>query len=218
MTVTDSATFWGNSVFGVLRCTRSVCLSGVSIPSISWNVNACTPSLAYCSYQYLTSAAVSSRPFRGGTLCHFTPCRILNVHTRESELDCHDSARSGLSVTSSVLFVSSGKEYRIKRALVSPTNWNNPIDCVSRGSITGGRRAAARARTRPRLGGLGLAGIQSGYLEAAAARRPVPSTAVAETPAAETRMKSRRFRRASGACIVSSSTVRRIEGRDGPDT
>src|SRR5262249_39146341 len=141
-----------NSVFGVWRCTRSVCVSGVSIPSISWNVNDCTPSFAYCSSQYLKSAAVSSRPFRDGTLYHLTPCRILNVHTRESELDCHDSARSGLSVTLSVLFVSSGKEYRIKRLLVRRMNWNNPIDCVSRGSITGGSRADARARTPPRFG------------------------------------------------------------------
>src|SRR2546422_6134746 len=64
--VTGSATFCGNSVLGVFRWTRSVCLSGVSIPSISWNVNACTPSFAYCSKQYLTSAAVSSRPLSGG--------------------------------------------------------------------------------------------------------------------------------------------------------
>src|SRR5262249_24081931 len=100
---------------------------------------------------------------------------------------------SGLSVTSSVLFVSSGKEYRIKRLLVRPMNWNNPIDCVSRGSITGGSQADARARTPPRFAGLGLAGIQSGYLEAAAACRLVPTTAAADTPAADTRMKSRRF-------------------------
>src|SRR5262249_59232910 len=97
-----------------------------------------------------------------------------------------------------------GKEYRIKRLLVRPMNWNNPIDCVSRGSITGGSQADARARTPPRFGGLGLAGIQSGYLDAAAARRPVPITAVAETPAAERRMKSRRFKRARGPSIASS--------------
>ena len=65
MTETASARFCGNITFGLLRWTRTVCLSGVSIPSISWNVNACTPSLAYCSKQYLMSAATSSRRGRG---------------------------------------------------------------------------------------------------------------------------------------------------------
>ena len=57
-------------------------LSGVSMPSISWKVKDCTPSFAYASKQYLTSAATNSRPLSGGTLCHFTPWRSLNVHTR----------------------------------------------------------------------------------------------------------------------------------------
>ena len=82
MTATGSARFCGNIALGVLRCTRTVYLSGVSIASISWNVNACTPSFAYCSKQYLTSAATSSRPFSGGRFCHFTPWRSLKVHTR----------------------------------------------------------------------------------------------------------------------------------------
>src|SRR6266852_1516350 len=108
ITVTDSATFCGNRTLGVWRCTRSVYLSGVSIPSISRKLNDCTPSLAYASQQYLTSAATSSRPFRGGTLCHLTPWRSLNVHTRLSELDCQDSARSPLSERSLVPVASSG--------------------------------------------------------------------------------------------------------------
>src|SRR5215468_939794 len=106
----------------------------------------------------------------------------------------------------------------MRRLLVRPTNWNKPIDCVSRGSITGGSQADARARTPPRLGGLGLAGIQSGYLEEAAAGRLRPANAAALTPAAEIRTKSRRFRRASGPCITSSFTLLRIEGKDGPET
>ena len=100
MTATGSARFCGNNVLGVLRWTRTVCLSGVSMASISWNVNACTPSLAYCSKQYLTSSATNSRPFSGGTLCHFTPWRSLNVHTRWSGLAVHDSARSPLRLRS----------------------------------------------------------------------------------------------------------------------
>src|SRR5262249_796037 len=64
------------------RCTRSVYLSGVSIPSISRNGKDCSPSFAYCSKQYFTSAAVSSRPFSGGMLCHLTPRRRLKGHGR----------------------------------------------------------------------------------------------------------------------------------------
>src|SRR5262245_10791178 len=106
----------------------------------------------------------------------------------------------------------------MRRLLVRPTNWNNPIDCVSRGSITGGSQADARARTPPRLGGLGLAGIQSGYLEAAAAGRLRPVSAAAPTPAAEILTKSRRFRPDWRPSIASSFTVLRIEGKDEPDT
>ena len=46
MTVTASATFCGNMVLGVFKWMRMVYLSGVSIPSISWKVNDCTPSFA----------------------------------------------------------------------------------------------------------------------------------------------------------------------------
>ncbi len=46
MTETGSARFCGNIVFGILRWMRTVYLSGISIPSISWKVNDCTPSLA----------------------------------------------------------------------------------------------------------------------------------------------------------------------------
>jgi hypothetical protein len=70
--------------------------------------------------------------------------------------------------------------------LVSPANWNNPTDWVSRGSITGGSQAEARVSTPPRFGGFGLAGIQSGYAEAPKAlRRPAP-TANAVIPALAT--------------------------------
>ena len=82
MTATGSARLCGKNTLGVLRCTRTVYLSGVSVASISWKVNDCTPSLAYCSKQYFTSSATNSRPFTGGRLCHFTPCRSLKVHTR----------------------------------------------------------------------------------------------------------------------------------------
>src|SRR5437867_10587999 len=91
-------------------------------------------------------------------------------------------------------------------------NWKSPIDCVRRGSITGGSQADARARTPPRLGGLGLAGIQSGYEAAAAAARNRPPTrAVVPTPAAESLTKSRRF-----MDIGLSFSLCRIEGSDEP--
>src|SRR5437867_810302 len=153
------------------------------MPSISWNVNACTPSFAYASKQYLTSAATSSRPLSGGTLCHLTPCRSLNVHVRWSELGCQDSARSPLSVKSVVPVASSGNAYRTRRLLVSPANWNSPIDCVSRGSITGGSQAVVRGDVPPRFGGFVLAGIQSGYFDgvAACALRE-PAATVMATP------------------------------------
>src|SRR6266404_2402848 len=96
-------------------------------------------------------------------LCHLTPCRSLNTHTRWSELACHDSARSPLSVRSVEPVASSGNAYRTRRLLVRPTNWKSPTDCVSRGSITGGSQAEARVRVPPRFGGLELTGIQSGY-------------------------------------------------------
>ena len=41
-----SATFWGKNTLGVLRWIRTVYLSGVSMASISWNVNDCAPSFA----------------------------------------------------------------------------------------------------------------------------------------------------------------------------
>ncbi len=51
---------------------------------------------------------------------------------------------------------------------MSPTNWKVPTDWVSRGSITGGSHAEARVSVPPRLAGLVLAAIQSGYAEVAA--------------------------------------------------
>src|SRR6266545_5780318 len=69
----------------------------------------------------------------------------------------------------------------MRRLLVSPANWKSPTDCVSRGSMTGGSQDEARVRTPPRFGGLVLAGIQSGYGDAAwvAARaRPAPTERV----------------------------------------
>src|SRR5260370_35029405 len=98
--VMGSARLCETRTVGVLGWTRTVYLSGVSAASISWNVNDCTPSLAYASKQYLISAATNSRPLSGGTWCHLTPWRSLNVHTRWSGLDCHDSARAPLSVRS----------------------------------------------------------------------------------------------------------------------
>src|SRR5437870_9156954 len=67
----------------------------------------------------------------------------------------------------------------MRRLLVRPANWKSPIDCVNRGSSTGGSQAEARVSVPPRLGGLGLAAIQSGYFEEAAAgtgARPAPAT------------------------------------------
>ena len=77
------------------------------MPSISWNVKDWTPSLAYCSKQYLMSAATSSLPLSGATLCHLTPWRSLKLHTRRSVLPAQDSARSPLSVRSPVFAASS---------------------------------------------------------------------------------------------------------------
>src|SRR5262249_58273835 len=97
-----------------------------------------------------------------------------------------DSARSPFRVTSLVLLASSGNAYRMRRLLVSPANWKSPIDCVWRGSITGGSQADARGRAPPRFGGLVLAGIQSGDGDGGAAgTRPPPgpaTRAVAPTP------------------------------------
>src|SRR5262249_56004021 len=77
-----------------------------------------------------------------------------------------------------------------------------------------GRRAGENAAA---LRGLGLAGIQWDYLDAAAAaRRPWPRKAAADTPAAERRTKSRRFRRARGPSIASPFIEPWIEGKDRP--
>ncbi len=46
ITVIGSATFCGKSTLGVLRWMRTVCLSGVSMPSTSWKVKDCAPSFA----------------------------------------------------------------------------------------------------------------------------------------------------------------------------
>src|SRR3989442_12965092 len=116
------------------------------------------------------SADVSSRPLTGGRFCHFTPDRSLNVHTRLSELDDQDSARSPLSVRSLGLVASSENGWRTRRLLVSPTNWNVPTDCVIRGSMTGGSHPDARARVPPRFAGFVLAEIQSGNAAAALTR------------------------------------------------
>jgi hypothetical protein len=162
MTETASARFCGNITFGVLRWMRTVCLSGVSIPSISWNVNACTPSLAYCSKQYLMSAATSSRPLSGATLCHLTPWRSLKVHTRWSVLPDQDSARSPLSVRSVVFGASSVNGKRTRRLPTRDAIWKRPTEFVRRGSSTGGSQGEARVSVPPRFGVLGLGGIQSG--------------------------------------------------------
>src|SRR5262249_5216308 len=77
-----------------------------------------------------------------------------------------------------------------------------------------GRRAGENAAA---LRGLGLAGIQWDYLDAAAAaRRPWPRKAAADTPAAARRTKSRRFRRARGPSIASPFIEHWIEGKDRP--
>src|SRR5258708_5014784 len=71
------------------------------------------------------------------------------------------------------------------------------MDWVSLGSITGGSQAEARGRTPPRFGGLGLAGIQSGYGAAgcAASRRGAAPTASAVMPAPVTPTPLRKSRR-----------------------
>src|SRR5712691_8319091 len=66
--------------------------------------------------------------------------------------------------------------------------------------MTGGSQAEARAIVPPRLGGLVLAGIQSGYetgvVWAKIGRRLAPTNAVAPTPPHPARLrKLRRFRR-----------------------
>ena len=162
MTETASARFCGNIVFGVLRWMRTVCLSGVSIPSISWNVNACTPSFAYCSKQYLTSAATSSRPLSGATLCHLTPWRSLKVHTRWSV-----AARPGFREVALEREVGGirrlvGEREADEAAADEDAIWKRPTEFVRRGSRTGGSQAEARVRVPPRFGVLGLGGIQSG--------------------------------------------------------
>src|SRR5262245_43824796 len=68
------------------------------------------------------------------------------------------------------------------------------MDWVSRGSMTGGSQAEARVRTPPRLGGAGLAAIQSGYSEAAA-DLPPPATASADMPAVVQPARLRKLRR-----------------------
>src|SRR6266850_1277514 len=71
--------------------------------------------------------------------------------------------------------------------------------------MTGGSQAEARVRTPPRFGGLRLAGTQSGYGEAAAARgRPAP-TARAVIPALVMAARLRNSRR---------FTLRRVVGRE----
>src|SRR5438132_939161 len=94
----------------------------------------------------------------------------------------------------------------MRRLLVRPANWKRPTDWVSRGSISGGSQAEARVRTPPRFGGLGLAGIQSGYGETvwADTRAPPAPTMRAVIPAPPQpacRRNSRRltrWRRATG--------------------
>src|SRR2546422_10388402 len=79
--------------------------------------------------------------------------------------------------------------------MVSPANWNSPTDCVSRGSITGGSQAEARVSTPPRLGGFGLAAIQSAYGEAAGALCQSAPTTNAIIPALVAAARLRKSRR-----------------------
>src|SRR5712692_9840013 len=86
----------------------------------------------------------------------------------------------------------------MRRLEVRPANWKSPIDCVSRGSSSGGSQDEARVRTPPRFGGFVLAGIQSGYGDevwAETRARPAPTTRiVAPTPPRPTCLRnSRRF-------------------------
>src|SRR5437870_5567509 len=99
----------------------------------------------------------------------------------------------------------------MRRLLVRPANWKRPTDWVSRGSITGGSQAEARVRTPPRFGGLRLAGIQSGYGEAAEALRRPPATASAVIPAPVTAARLRKSRRVTRRRVVWRGSVAGIE-------
>lgn len=72
--------------------------------------------------------------------------------------------------------------------------WKRPTELVSRGSRTGGSHAVALAIVPPRLGGLGLGGIQSGYVGAAARAGPAPASSTV-TPTPVRLRKSRRVAR-----------------------
>src|SRR2546426_11019985 len=97
----------------------------------------------------------------------------------------------------------------MRRLEVRAANWKSPIDCVSRGSSTGGSQDEARVRTPPGLGGLELGGIQSGYGETGWAdrrARPAPTirTPIPAPPHPARLRNSRRFtrwRRATGPSV-----------------
>src|SRR5438093_13050268 len=85
------------------------------------------------------------------------------------------------------------------------------MDWVSRGSITGGSQAEARVRTPPRVGGLGLAGIQSGYGAAPEALCRSAPTANAVIPALVTAARLRKSRRVTLRRVVWRGSVAGIE-------
>src|SRR5438445_2019637 len=85
-----------NHAFGPFSVNFTVCLSRTSILSTNSSTGRLPLPLTVRkrSYVYLTSSAVSSRPFTGGLGCQRTPLRSLKTYVRSFGWD-HDSARSG---------------------------------------------------------------------------------------------------------------------------
>ena len=84
-----------NHAYGSFRTNRTVCGSSASTLSTCSSTGrfGLPLSVRNRSYVYLTSSAVSSRPFTGGLLCQRTPFRSLNTYV--VSFGCvHDSARS----------------------------------------------------------------------------------------------------------------------------
>jgi len=79
---------------------RTVCLSGVSMPTIRPSRLAAGDFLSARSKEYLTSAATSSRPLTGARDSQRTPGRSAMVYTRPSLETSALRARSGTGVKS----------------------------------------------------------------------------------------------------------------------
>jgi len=91
--------FCGNSVLGVLRWIRKVCLSGVSsLDFLERESTARLPGVGLVAVLDVGGGQLA--PVEGGRFCHFTPLRSYEGPHALSGLACHDSARSPRSVMS----------------------------------------------------------------------------------------------------------------------